>query len=205
MSALAEVYLSCIVPRKWSRFRGGRGRSSIGRRRDLVLPEASPRRHDAAHDQANLLRKPSSLDAVAKLKPVCEEASEFAMPIDEKPHLSMIERIERALLLLVYFNELDGDVHVPRFEKFEAELKEPKRRKDTKARARRRLEFYAKAVLLRQIRRRESDPLKILRKAKQPGLVELPVVWRPQWPPPDSPAAASSWRRPAQTIRRVGR
>ena len=38
--------------------------------------------------------------------------------------LPMIERIERALVLLAYFIELDGDVHVPMFEKFEAELKE---------------------------------------------------------------------------------
>jgi hypothetical protein len=37
------------------------------------------------------------------------------------PHsqLDIITRIERALLLLAYFMELDGDVHVPLYEKLE--------------------------------------------------------------------------------------
>lgn len=34
----------------------------------------------------------------------------------------MIERIERALVLLAYFIELDGDIHVPMYQKFEAKL-----------------------------------------------------------------------------------
>jgi hypothetical protein len=51
----------------------------------------------------------------------------------------MIERIERVLVLLAYFIGLDGDVHVPIYEKFEAELEELKKKEDTKARARRRL------------------------------------------------------------------
>ncbi len=38
------------------------------------------------------------------------------------PQLSLIERVERALLLLAYLIELDGDIHVPMYEKFEAEL-----------------------------------------------------------------------------------
>lgn len=40
------------------------------------------------------------------------------------PTLPMIEieRIERALAVLAYFIELDGEVHIPMYEKFEAEL-----------------------------------------------------------------------------------
>jgi hypothetical protein len=59
--------------------------------------------------------------------------------------LSMIERIERALVLLAYFIELDGDVHVPMYEKFEAELAELKKNEDTKERARRLLLAYKRA------------------------------------------------------------
>jgi hypothetical protein len=55
---------------------------------------------------------------------------------------SLIERIERALLLLAYLIELDGDVHVPMYEKFESELAELKAVADVKARASRRLAAY---------------------------------------------------------------
>jgi hypothetical protein len=57
----------------------------------------------------------------------------------------LIERIERALLLLAYFIELDGDVHVPMYEKFEAELAELKAVADVKARASERLEGYRRS------------------------------------------------------------
>ena len=53
-----------------------------------------------------------------------------------------IERLERALVLLAYFIELDGDAHVPMYEKFEAELAELKRKEAIKYRARKRLECY---------------------------------------------------------------
>jgi len=43
--------------------------------------------------------------------------------------------MERALLMLAYLIELDGDVHVPMYEKFETELKELKARQDAKAQA----------------------------------------------------------------------
>ena len=43
--------------------------------------------------------------------------------------------MERALLVLAYFIELDGDVHLPMYEKFEAEVKELKARQDVKSRA----------------------------------------------------------------------
>jgi hypothetical protein len=50
--------------------------------------------------------------------------------------LSMVERMERALLMLAHFIELDGDVHVLMYEKFEAELKELKARQDPSSRRR---------------------------------------------------------------------
>jgi hypothetical protein len=57
--------------------------------------------------------------------------------------LPMIERIEHALVLLAYFIELDGDVYVPMYEKFEAELAELKKTEATMARARQRLLTFA--------------------------------------------------------------
>ena len=45
------------------------------------------------------------------------------MSTREQVRLSTIERIERALVVLAYFIELDGDVYVPMYEKFEAELR----------------------------------------------------------------------------------
>jgi len=55
----------------------------------------------------------------------------------------MIERIERAMVLLAYFIEIDGDEHVPMFEKFEAELKELRQAENARARARRLLELHS--------------------------------------------------------------
>jgi len=57
-----------------------------------------------------------------------------------------IERLERALLLLAYFIELDGDVHLQMYEKFEAELAELKTKEALKDRA------QALGVLLKAIR-----------------------------------------------------
>jgi hypothetical protein len=53
-----------------------------------------------------------------------------------------IERLERALVLLAYFIELDGNVHLPMYEKFETELAELKTKEAIKFRARQRLESY---------------------------------------------------------------
>ena len=69
----------------------------------------------------------------------------------------LIERMERALVLLAYFIELDGDIHVPMFEKFEAELADLKKKEDTKDRARRLLMTYTrsggrKAIASRNLR-----------------------------------------------------
>jgi hypothetical protein len=79
------------------------------------------------------------------------------MAAEKQPELTMIERIERALVLLAYFIELDGDVHVPMYEKFEAELEELKRKEDTKARARRRLFDYAISRDTRPFRQGDAD------------------------------------------------
>jgi hypothetical protein len=57
--------------------------------------------------------------------------------------LPLIERVEHALVLLALFIELDGDVHVPMYEKFEAELHDLTEREQTKDRARRRLSAYS--------------------------------------------------------------
>lgn len=59
----------------------------------------------------------------------------------------MIERIERALLVLAYFIELDGDTHVPLYQKFEQELAELRANEETKSRARERLESYRRSRL----------------------------------------------------------
>lgn len=72
-----------------------------------------------------------------------------ALPQDQ---LSKIERIERALVLLAYFIELDGDVHLPMYEKFEAELEELKQKQATRERARHRLAAYKEAGALKLIR-----------------------------------------------------
>jgi hypothetical protein len=53
-----------------------------------------------------------------------------------------VERLERALVLLAYFIELDGDVHLSMYEKFETELGELKTKEAIKDRARKRLESY---------------------------------------------------------------
>jgi hypothetical protein len=54
----------------------------------------------------------------------------------------LVARIERALVLLAYFIELDGDVHLAMYEKFEAELEALKKQQDVRTRAHRRLAAY---------------------------------------------------------------
>jgi hypothetical protein len=62
-----------------------------------------------------------------------------------KDQLSMIERVERALIVLAYCIELDGDVHLPMYERLEAEFEELKRKQATRERAQRRLAAYRAA------------------------------------------------------------
>ena len=73
------------------------------------------------------------------------------MPKEHSAKLAMTARIERAMVLLAYFIELDGDAHVPMYEKFEAELNELKQKEETKARAKRLLLSYSEAGGLKAI------------------------------------------------------
>lgn len=57
----------------------------------------------------------------------------------------MIERVERALLVLAYCIELDGDVHLPMYERFEQELEALRKKEDTRQRARRLLQSYTRS------------------------------------------------------------
>jgi hypothetical protein len=74
------------------------------------------------------------------------------MPTDPTQQLPIIKRIERALVLLAYFIELDGDVHLPMFARFEEELEELKRIERAKERARHLLLSYNDAGGLKAIR-----------------------------------------------------
>jgi hypothetical protein len=76
--------------------------------------------------------------------------------------LDTITRVERALVLLAYFIELDGDVHVPMYEIFEAELAHLKAVADVKTRATQRLERYrrssdGKAIIYRNLSLSSSE------------------------------------------------
>ncbi len=68
--------------------------------------------------------------------------SDETLAVPPTAELTLIERVERALVLLAYFIELDGDVHIPMYERLEAELAELKRREDTRSRARRLIAGY---------------------------------------------------------------
>jgi hypothetical protein len=58
--------------------------------------------------------------------------------------LTLVQRVERALLLLAYFIERDGDIHLPLFEKLEAELEDLKHKESARDRARRLLQAYSR-------------------------------------------------------------
>jgi hypothetical protein len=74
------------------------------------------------------------------------------MPNPPQEQLSKIERIGRALVLLAYFIERDGDVYLPMYEKLEAELEELNQKQATRERARHRLAAYKDAGALKLIR-----------------------------------------------------
>jgi hypothetical protein len=69
----------------------------------------------------------------------------IAMSVSTERDILFIERIERALVLLAYFIQIDGDAHVAMYEKFESELDELRRREGTKERARRLLSSYSRS------------------------------------------------------------
>ncbi len=84
------------------------------------------------------------------------------MTTSPPPLPDMITRIERALVLLAYFIELDGDVHVSMYEKFEAELAALKATADARTRASQRLALYrrggeGKTILSRNLSLSSSD------------------------------------------------
>lgn len=74
--------------------------------------------------------------------------------VENVPTSSLIERVERALVLLAYFIELDGDVHLAMYEKFETELHSLRQKESTKERARRLLLDYSRSGGLNMIRSR---------------------------------------------------
>ena len=67
------------------------------------------------------------------------------MSLSTERDILLIERIERALVLLAYCIQLDGDAHVAMYEKFETELDELRRREGTKERALRLLSSYRRS------------------------------------------------------------
>jgi hypothetical protein len=76
--------------------------------------------------------------------------------------LDMTARVERALVLLAYFIELDGDVHLPMYEKFEAELAALRATADVRSRANQRLARYkmsggGNAIISRNLSFNSSD------------------------------------------------
>lgn len=62
--------------------------------------------------------------------------------INTVPAVSLIERVERALLLVAYLVEIDGDIHLPLYERLEVELHDLRRMDGTRERARRLLMNY---------------------------------------------------------------
>jgi hypothetical protein len=73
-----------------------------------------------------------------------------------------MERLERALLLLAFFIEQDGDVHAPMFEKLEAALLDLKHHQTTMERAHRLLYSYnrtgeTKAICSKNLSLSSSD------------------------------------------------
>jgi hypothetical protein len=84
------------------------------------------------------------------------------MPFDAAPPITLIERTERALVLLAYLIELDGDTFVAMYEQTERELEELKSKEDTKARARSRLSAYVGKDELNHAR----SPIALTRSAK---------------------------------------
>lgn len=67
------------------------------------------------------------------------------MPQPEQGQLPLLERVQRALLLMAYFIELDGDVYLPLYERLENELATLLQRENTKERARNLLSAYRRS------------------------------------------------------------
>lgn len=64
-------------------------------------------------------------------------------------NIPMEERVDRALVVLAYLIEIEGDFHVPMYEIFEAKLAEIRSQSDAKSRAASRLQaFMARGATL---------------------------------------------------------
>lgn len=109
--------------------------------------------HEQQRPDATPLRRGRYRKLSALPRAILDGSHSAAVPPTSEAPMSLppIERIERALVLLAYFIELDGDVHVPLFEKLEAELKALRHADDTKTRAKQLLEAYSRSGGLRAI------------------------------------------------------
>jgi hypothetical protein len=67
------------------------------------------------------------------------------MTTTETHNPPLIERVERALVLVAYLIEVDGDAYVATYARLEAELEVLRGREDTKDRARRLLASYSRS------------------------------------------------------------
>jgi hypothetical protein len=97
--------------------------------------------------QRALYRAPSQSDVAIR----SHLSTAIPMSTSTEKYTELIERIERALVLLAYFIQLDGDAHVAMYEKFEAELAELRRRESTKERALRLLSSYSRSGQVKAI------------------------------------------------------
>lgn len=67
------------------------------------------------------------------------------MPSPPPSKLPMIERVERALVVIAYLLELYGDDYIPLYERFEQELNQLRRKNAVRQRARKRLQAFVRA------------------------------------------------------------
>lgn len=102
-------------------------------------------RIDAEVDQGPMVNADRAPPVPERAMPAMSPSVMSPLPTTPVAELPLAERVERALVLLAYFIELDGDVHIPLYERLEAELTELRRREDTRARARRLLAGYGAA------------------------------------------------------------
>jgi hypothetical protein len=106
-----------------------------------VLGDVSRRRALTAERHGGVLRSPRRREERSASFPAVQGRT----GPEPQPPLPLIERIERALLLLACFIEMDGDIHVPMYERFETELEQLRRTEGTKDRAHRLLTSYSRS------------------------------------------------------------
>lgn len=72
---------------------------------------------------------------------IARHANDNLPQVDDE--LSLVQRVERALVLLAYLIEIEGNIHLPMYEQYEAWLAKLRSKNDVRARARQRLQAYA--------------------------------------------------------------